>query len=125
VVVEPARIRDAHLAEREGGPFRVVVGQRVAAGRVEVIIDDDVVPGRWGFGFWARLGPTTAALGPPTSVGAVCSLQATRSAVSAEVVIKRRCIGLSHPEFLRRTLIPVERSAYHVFPLTCGCTAWT
>src|SRR2546428_7900017 len=53
-----------------------------------------VVPGRLGFGFWASLGPTTAALGPPTAVGAVCSLQAAKSAVSAKVVIKRRYIGI-------------------------------
>src|SRR5260370_32142918 len=53
-----------------------------------------VVAGRLGFGLWARLGPTTAALGPPTSVGVGCSLQAASRATSAEVTIKRRCIDV-------------------------------
>src|SRR5260370_32444726 len=53
-----------------------------------------VVPGRLRVGCWARLGPTTAALGPPTSVGVGCSLQAASRATSAEVTIKRRCIDV-------------------------------
>src|SRR6266849_2824248 len=70
-----------------------------------------VVPGRLGFGFWASLGPTTAALGPPTSVGAVCSLQAAKSAVSAEVVIKRRRIGI----------LPSGISSTHANPSRAFC----
>src|SRR6266699_1350688 len=70
-----------------------------------------VVPGRLGLGFWARLGLTTAAPGPPTSVGAVCWLQAARSAVSAEVVIKRRCIGI----------VPSVSSSTHANPGRAFC----
>src|SRR5438128_2683407 len=48
VAVEPARIRDGHLAKRETCPFRVIVVQRVAVGLVEVVIDDDGRTGSFG-----------------------------------------------------------------------------
>src|SRR6266849_2761864 len=75
-----------------------------------------VVPGRLGFGFCARLDPTTAALGPPTAVGAVCSLQAAKSAVSAEAVIKRRCIGI-----LPSGISSTHDNPSRAFCLSCLC----
>jgi len=42
-VVEPARILERHLADHERGPLRVVIGQRVPAGFVEVVIHNDAV----------------------------------------------------------------------------------
>ncbi len=51
-----------------------------------------VVPGRLAVAFGAR----TAALGPPTSVGVVGSLQAASSTTSAEGTIKACCIGVIH-----------------------------
>jgi len=58
-----------------------------------------VVPGRLAVAF----GVMKAALGPPTSLGAVLSLHAASSAVSAVVRIKTRCIGvLQLEEFAAR-----------------------
>src|SRR6266853_1235590 len=73
-----------------------------------------VVPGRLAVAFGAR----TAALGPPTSVGVVGSLQAASSTTSAEGTIKACRIGVNPPGKGRRTLIRADASAYHVFPLT-------
>src|SRR6267154_2434845 len=73
-----------------------------------------VVPGRLAVAF----GATTAALGPPTSVGVVGSLQAASSTTSAEGTIKACRIGVNPPGKGRRTLIRAGASAYHVFPLT-------
>src|SRR5882762_9790751 len=91
-----------------------------------------VVPGRLRFAFRARL-MASAALGPPTSVGAVCSPQAASSDVSAEVTIKSRCIGVLlcgngcpcrvSRGRLRCRLIPVDGFAYHFFLLIGDCLA--
>src|SRR5438094_341118 len=78
-----------------------------------------VVPGLR-FASTAWLVATTAALGPPTSVGAVWSPQAASSAVSADVTIKKCRIGLSLVENSRSTVIPADASAYYVFLLIAG-----
>jgi hypothetical protein len=67
-----AGILDGHLAEREDGPFRVIVGERVPAGLVEVVIDNDGRAGSFGVRALGETGST--------------------SVVSAVITIDRRCI---------------------------------
>src|SRR5229473_4821508 len=76
-----------------------------------------VVPGRLGLAFGARFVPMAAALVASTSLGVGRSPQAARSGVSAAVTIKTCRIGVIPPGKVRRTLIPTDASAYHVFPL--------